>query len=166
MSALLLLFPGLLMGLLVLAQLQCGELLPWMNGPPQFTLMGGLLLTLRLPAVSSGLILTGVASLLLDLWANTPLFHLSLMLLPLWPVWLWVRTRREPTPLWLLLLWSIPLTLVSESIAALWFWARGLAVWGHLWHLLPAQLFSHLLLLAGLYLCLKPVLDLFSRARL
>ena len=166
MSALLLLLPGLLMGLLVLAQLQCGELLPWMSGPPQFALMGGLLLVLSLPAVASGLIVTLVASVLLDLWANTPLFHLSLMGLPLLPIWLWVRTRREPAPLWLLLLWCLPLTCVSEGLGVLWFWRSGGHAWTHLWHLLPAQLLSHVLLLTALHLCLKPLLTIFSRARI
>ncbi|MGE3728191.1 MAG: hypothetical protein AB7I41_21735 [Candidatus Sericytochromatia bacterium] len=165
MIGLYLLFPGFFLGLLSLLQLQVGELLPFLNAPPQFLLMGGLLLCLILPRGASLWMVLCFAALL-DLWANSGVFQLSIALLSLAPVWGYAR-RSEKSLSWpqacLAALW---VTLSAELGGALWYAFKGAWVWEHLLHILPPLLFYHLLMLIFLYPAAKLILKPISEAKL
>lgn len=165
MIGLYLLFPGFLLGLLSLLQLQVGELLPFLNAPPQFLLMGGLLLCLILPRGASLWMVLCFAALL-DLWANSGIFQLSMALVSLGPVWGYAR-RSENSLSWpQALLATLWLTFSAEMVGAFWFLSKGSWVWGHFLHILPPLLFYHLLLLLFLYPAAKLILKPISEAKL
>jgi hypothetical protein len=160
-----LLFPGFLLGLLTLLQLQVGELLPWLNAPPQLLLMGGLLLCLTLPKGVS-LWMTLCFAALLDLWANSGVFQLVTAIVCLGPVWGFARFSDAPLRIYQVFLAGIWVTIAAECCGALGYLSKGNVILTHLWHILPPLLAYHLVLLTILYPVAKLVLNPLSQTKI
>lgn len=166
MNSISLALTGSTMALFTLLQLQVGELLPWLHGPPQLVLMAGLLFSLSLPH-PTGLYMALLGSFFLDLWAATPFFQTVLTLLCLGPVWFFSQRKDIRPKCGQFMLWGLGITLGYELLSALWFLPRsGAHVWVHLGHILPALMGYHLLLLSVLFWLLKPLLQRLSQSKI
>ncbi|PIQ26918.1 hypothetical protein COW36_16935 [bacterium (Candidatus Blackallbacteria) CG17_big_fil_post_rev_8_21_14_2_50_48_46] len=161
MIGLLILIPGALIGCFALLQLQIGELLPWLNAPPQLVLMAGLLFTLTLP-LPTGLMIAISGACLLDLWSNTPFFQFVIATLCLGSAWFLKHVAESLPKILQINLFGFLITLLSEALAILWFVQSGPMAWNHFLHLLLPLLAYHLIFINLLYLSLRPFLNTLS----